>query len=1107
MNLKSLNTLPRKIAAAAFFTLAITMSSTAADVTMLASDGFGEHSFDTAGHWDSGSAPTGGNNYFTGPYILRSPNSGSSSITFAGSSLTISPGGALYQKLNPLVMTVNTLTNMGRVVNAQSGAFTILGNMYVPASGGGMDTGSGNSGVNDSRTITNGMTISGTGGMTNYTADLNWPTLYSQAQGTVVYTGNNTAFTGPQVAINNTAIQVASQANLGGNPASFSPGQLTLNRGIFQPSASFALNNPNSGIFIETNGGKFDIAAGIMLTNAEPLAGPGTLSLTNAGTLVHSGRATNFTGTLSIGNGTVILAAGNSLAGSNTISIGSAATLNVSAAGIALAAGQTLAGSGTVLGTVTATAGTISPGGSGTTANLPISAMTLNGGATLACDFGATTNDVIVVSGNLSASGVTTVKLLNVPAANGTYTLITVAGTLGGSAANFVVNALQTRSKNFSITYDLASTPKRVLLQVSGSGSAADLVWQGNINSVWDIFTTSNWLWGASSDAYYDADKVNFTDAAANFNPTLDVTVNPGAVNFSNSTAYTLTGNGAIAGAVTVTKTGTGSVLLAVTNSSYSGGTIINNGVLSIGAPAALGIPAGGTPLAVVSGTGTLDINGAALDSTYANVVRISGPGAPGADGAINNEVGGLTSGSGDIGIGSLELTENATVGARANWQVGHTGSGIIGNGYTLTMRGTNVLYLKRSATSPLGGLVIDSGGVLFWNNADAAGSTATITLTNGGYIDTWDPQHNFDGLTFYNPIIVSDAVNGGSIWNRRPVTYNHPPADVFNGSVVLNGPLTISNVNTFASTPVTFGRVTINGNITGTGGVNVLGGDSVYQGSGSPEFYGGNQVVFTGDNSYSGPTRITNLVQLLITTANQSGGSYDVSDYGTLDVAVAAGKPTIPMQNLTLHTGGYLVGQGNLGFTRLAAMPASPVVYATNLTINNGVILPPKAGYSIGQFPLVKYNGSIGGNGFAGLQLGALPNGVTASLVNNTGNKTIDLLVSATGIRWTGAADGDWNTATVNWFNPVTSLATTYADGDTVVFDDTASTFNVTLKEPLQPGGVTINSTQNYFFTNIAGAGIAGSGSFGQEWLGHVDYRLHEQHLHGRHIHQRRHH
>ena len=81
--------------------LAVALNATAADVTMTTGDGFGEHSFDSAGHWNSAAAPTSGNNYFTGAFIVRSPTTGSS-ITFQGDSLTISPGGALYSKVNPL---------------------------------------------------------------------------------------------------------------------------------------------------------------------------------------------------------------------------------------------------------------------------------------------------------------------------------------------------------------------------------------------------------------------------------------------------------------------------------------------------------------------------------------------------------------------------------------------------------------------------------------------------------------------------------------------------------------------------------------------------------------------------------------------------------------------------------------------------------------------------------------------------------------------------------------------------------------------------------------------------------------------------------------------
>jgi autotransporter-associated beta strand protein len=1043
----------------------------AGTVTMTASDTSGTTSFNAGLHWDSGAAPAAGNNYFTGAYNLRTPGSGYTAITFAGDSLTLSPGGALYDKISSLSVTVNVLTNTGRIVNAQGGGFTMLGNMYVPAANGAMDTGSGNSSGTDNRNITNLMTMFGTGILTNTTTDGNWPSANRAAMGTVVYKGDATAFTGSLQVLNNTLIQANSQTNLAGNPASFNAAQLLLNLGQFQPLVSMSLGNPNGGITIGSLGGRFIIPSGISLTNTAALAGTGTLTLTNTGTLVQAGVATNFTGTLAVNAGTLLLPAGGSLAGSNTVSIGAGAQLDATAAGLTLASGQTLAGTGAVLGTVTAGAGSvISPAGAGSVGALTNGGLSFTGNATLLYDFTSTTNDIVVVTGNLTPGGVTKVQLNSSPSANGTYTLITVDGTLGGTAANFQVAALSTRTKSYAISYDSASTPKRVLLTVTGSGSAGNLVWQGDgANNLWDITTTSDWLSGASADVYYDGDTVNFTDAGAANQPVLNVTVNPAAVIFTNTTAYNLTGAGAIAGSASVSKSGSGTASLGTANS-YTGSTVVTGGVLQIGATNALGSPSGSTALATVSGAGTLDINGYAVDAStfsgYNKALQISGAGSSSTQGAIDCSSGGtkLSSGGGDVGVNNVVLQGDATVSASGgNWQIGGGGLGITGNNRTLTKIGNYSLYLRAAAVNSLSNLVIAQGGVLFYDRADSLGSKAIITLTNGGMIDTWNPATYYNGLTFGNPIVVSDPVNGGVILNSRAVTWNHPPYDIYNGSVMLNGPLLISNVSYFSGT-ATFGKVTINGNISGTGSIIVQGDRSHYLGTGSPEFYGGNVVVFNGNNSYSGPTLVTNLIRLLTSTANQSGGAYDVVDYATLDIAQAPGRPTMPMRSLVLETSSD--GPANLSFARLTSLSSSPVLYVTNLTINAGVIFPPVAGYSVGQFPLIKYEGVIGGAGFAGLQMKAPPAGVTAVLVDNAANHTIDLLVTSTGIRWAGTNSSSWDVgSTANWYNPKSDAIETYSDGETVVFDDHTTNFLVNITQVLQPSGITVNSTNDYLF------------------------------------------
>jgi fibronectin-binding autotransporter adhesin len=1044
-------------------------------------DGSGSSSFNSyvagGGNWSSGAAPAAGNNYDTMQFGLRTPGDAVNHI-FAGDSLTISNAtGAQF----PGVSIVCKGTGGGA-------AACTVNNLIVQ--GGGIGNAN-NQGIGQIEWIAGNMNVESN----LYISDINtaprWVGIASTLTGTgaisnecyVIYSGNNTGFTGPLQAgpslFNggyNGYITVTNEAAMGGNPASFNAAQLYLNGGTFNPEGSFALDYANSGITIAGNNGKvnyFDIPSGLTLTNKEPLAGAGTLTLTNAGTLEWLGTASSFTGTLAVNAGSFILGSGGSLSGANTISVASGTTFDATATGLTLANGQTLAGNGSVLGAVTAPTGSaINPGGQNL---ITVGSLTLSGGATLSYNFSGTTNSVISATGNVSVSGTTTIQLVNVPANNGTYTLIAAGGTLGGSAANFHVSAASTRTKNFSIVYNTATTPQQVQLVVSGSGSPANLVWQGSTtNNVWDIDTTSNWLNGANNDVFFNGDTNNFTDVCVTSAPVLNVTVFPAAVYFNNSLSnYSLTGSGAIAGAITLTKAGTALANINMTNT-YSGGTLVTNGTLQLGAAQALGSPSGLTPLASVSANGTLDINGLAVDTVYTNAVQINN-GAYATQGAIDSSTSGLTTGGGDVGLCAVSLAGDSTVSATGNWQIGNTGLGIIGNGHTLVKMGVNFLYLKAPASSALGSFVIDGGGVLFFNFANSVGTTTPITLTNGGFIDTWDPANNFTGLTFYNPIIVSDPVNGGYILNRRQATFNHPAYDVFNGSVILNGPLTITNTAYLgSSTPPTYGEDTFNGNISGTNGVIVEGGTANFLANG---IQGGNLVTFNGANSYSGPTMVTNLIQLLITTANQSGGSYDIVDYGDLDVEVAAGHPTIPMSSLRLESVNQSGSVGNIGFTRLSAMPASPVIFATNLYINAGEIIPPTAGYSIGTFPLIGYSGSIGGNGFGGLTLATPPTGVSATLFNDTAHNTIDLVVTATGIAWTGSQSTNWDMSTANWFNPVSSSAVDYVDGDTVIFGDPAST-NVFVTQTVQPGGMTFTSTNHYTLSAVVGGGISGSGA-----------------------------
>ena len=316
-----------------------------------------------------------------------------------------------------------------------------------------------------------------------------------------------------------------------------------------------------------------------------------TLVKTNLSTWTLSGAST-YSGNTTIAQGTLAIGGGGSLTSAN-VSISSGGTLDISASTYTLGASQILSGNGNVAGNFADNTGSqIAPGGLGT-----IGTLTFNNNLTLAVsdtnkfDFTSSTNDLIVVNGSLNPSVGTVINLASLPAGglpNGTYTLMQVSGTLGGAAGNFSITGTPSPSRQtFSIVYDSVSSPKRVLLQVSGS--AASLVWAGTA-SPWDIVTTKDWTNGVVPDFYFDGDNVSFTDLGSALSPVLNTSVQPGSVAFNSGNSYSLTGNGAISGSTALTKSGGGTLTITTTNG-YTGVTVLNGGTVSVNTITNGGIP------------------------------------------------------------------------------------------------------------------------------------------------------------------------------------------------------------------------------------------------------------------------------------------------------------------------------------------------------------------------------------------------------------------------------------------------------------------------------------------------------------------------------------
>jgi autotransporter-associated beta strand protein len=250
--------------------------------------------------------------------------------------------------------------------------------------------------------------------------------------------------------------------------------------------------------------------------------------------------------------------------------------------------------------------------------------------------------------------------------------------------------------------------------------------------------------------------------------------------------------------------------------------------------------------------------------------------------------------------------------------------------------------------------------------------------------------------------------------------------------------------------------------------------------------------LTLSGANTYSGSTTI-NSGGLVISTLQTGGGSFSLADGAALGINVVSAN-TLPMSSLTLGNS----ASSTVNFT-FSINPSASVaaVTAASLTANGGsnavtINISINGGVAAGQFPLIQYPaGSIGGTGFSAFKLGVVPSYLSAALVNNTANNSIDLKVTAVAEpEWSGLLSSEWSTNRLaspkNWvFVTDGKTPTDYADGNSVLFNDVATgttTVNVNVAD-VAPASVTFNNdAKNYTLTGskaIAGAtGLVKTGS-----------------------------
>lgn len=513
-----------------------------------------------------------------------------------------------------------------------------------------------------------------------------------------------------------------------------------------------------------------------------------------------------------------------------------------------------------------------------------------------------------------------------------------------------------------------------------------------------------------------------------------NVTVDRGAT-FANggatfnvpSDSANLTWNGTNVGSGTLIKSGPGTLVLSAQNS-FTGGTIINEGNLTLNGPSG-----GGTVTAnnYALGSGSVTFQGGTLRlfghaaSTSPDYGNFSRPMI-----VPENEVGTLltppryTMSAPLSGAGTLNLEVDYVRGTLSgNW------SAFIG---LINVSGRVANSEFRIANS-----AGYAGASLFLNN------NVVITRSGGGITI----EIGSLGGTSGSRIGPGNSTSSGSDYR---VGWKNEDA-VFAGQILADGENTITKVGT--------GNWTLSGANTYTGGTVVNGGTLTVNntsgsgtGSGSVTITTGATLAGTG--LISGATTVNS--GATISPGNNGIGTLTINN----TITCATGSTNFIQINKNAGTRDQLTTSGTINY--------GGTLIVTNLsgTLANG-----------DSFKI--FNASTYAGTFASIILPPLSPGLMWFTDALTSSGTISVVSSnfepPQPLIWIGDGSANvWNTTVANWLG-TNGQPRAYANGDTVTFSNSGSpTPAVNLTETVSPGAMIVNASQNYTITGtglLAGA------------------------------------
>ncbi|WP_420421646.1 autotransporter-associated beta strand repeat-containing protein [Simkania sp.] len=827
----------------------------------------------------------------TGNGII-SPASGTTLTQTAG---TISNAGGLIKAgsgIYDLGTTSNTYTG-GTQINdgiLQIGAASAIdGTGTITMNGGNLNS------TGASVTLSNEFTINTTGivGTDNnleLTGAISGPGTFIKAgSGTVNFNmaASTNGYSGG-TEINSGTLQISENGNFG-------TGTITFNSGTLKVSTPMDELIPNTVVIGGTNG-TFDVDGALVLTLQGAVSGSGILIKEGTGILNMGPNANSYSGGTQLNTGTIQLVASGNL-GTGPIDFGGG-TLELPSGNV------TLENDGTMSSTALINVGA----GATLTMNGDFSGA---GGLTMNPGTGT-----LILGGTNSYLGTTTI------------TMGTVQGTTNSLQGTIVNNSLLIFAQDFDGTFSGT---------ISGAGGTVRKVGAGTvtltgINSYGVGTEINGGAFRISADNQIGAAATPITfnngtlETSADINPfSHPITLTAGSQGFiSPDAGTTLTQGATISGGGTLVKIGEGTYDLDTTNNTFTGGTIIREGILEIDQAANL------------NGTGQITLDGGTLHST-ATFTQTNAV-------AVNASSTILTT-------GGTTLTLSGPLTGNRRLIKDDFGAGI----------GTLALENFGGFT---GDIRIDAGIVSFNGNGTYSGDISgagTVNVDNAASVTLLGDNSYTGGTNVLSGMLTGNtrSLQGAiAISAGANLTFNQN----FNG--FFNGTLTVAGTMTKTGSGITF----FVGNFAGfTGTTTIDGGRLNLTGS-----FGGDVVVNSG-GTFSGDASVVSLTNSgTVSVGNGIGvmtvnGTYTQNPSGNLEIEVdSLGNNDV----LNVVGGGSADLGGNLDVTLLPGVYDGTSVYTiiNAATVNNNfdstsssVGVPVNVVYNLTNVQInVPYAGSV---------------------------------------------------------------------------------------------------------------------------------------------------